>query len=272
MRSRLHQTHDPLAPTMNPILTPPGMDARAAVDVAVLLEDLLNQGRNSGIFSHVCIWLAVFAGIIAALGDVQSIAEQLNGILLTLLRDKLIPYARLREKMPIAFFKTSRSCRKSSFSRCNRRFSSSSGGRCPLPGNASFPCSAKRRHQWQSVLSGTPRSRAICACDFPLVCYRCTASSLNSFVYVGFTFCIVLPFSGKAFSSHFTPSISQGQDQEEQGNRLARGTRLCLRHQISLVCLQQGSIHSIFKQDIDMLVDSLFAWAIEFAGLLLTCY
>lgn len=114
--------------------------------------------------------------------------------------------------MPIAFVKTSRSCRKRSFSRCKRRFSSSSGGRCPLPGKASFPCSAKRRHQWLSVLSGIPKSRTIWDCDFPLVCHRCTASSLNSLVYVGLAFCMVLSFSGKAFSSQFTPSMFQGQD------------------------------------------------------------
>src|SRR5207248_1568348 len=29
-----------------------------------------------------------------------------------------------------------------------------------------------------------PRSRAICACDLPLLCTKCTASSLNSFVKV----------------------------------------------------------------------------------------
>jgi hypothetical protein len=38
------------------------------------------------------------------------------------------------------------------------------------------------------------------------------------------------------------------------------------------VCLQQGPIDGIFQQDIDMLVGSLFAWAIEFAGFLLTWY
>jgi WD40 repeat protein len=49
-------------------------------------------------------------------------------------------------------------------------------------------------------------------CDFPLVCHNCTASSLNSFVYVGLAFCMVLSFSGNTFSSQFTPSILQGQD------------------------------------------------------------
>jgi hypothetical protein len=114
---RLHQTHDPFTRTMDPRVTEFGMDARAAVDVAVLLEDLLNQGRNSGIFSLMGTGLALLPSIIAALGNLQDIAEQLNGIILTLLCDELKFYARPREKMPIAFFNTSRSCRKSSFSR-----------------------------------------------------------------------------------------------------------------------------------------------------------
>lgn len=44
---------------------------------------------------------------------------------------------------------------------------------------------------------------------FPVLCYRCTAYSLNSIVYVGFAFCMVLSLTGKAFFSHFTPSISR---------------------------------------------------------------
>jgi hypothetical protein len=87
---------------MDAILTQFGMDTRAPVDMAMLLEDLLNQSRNSGIFSRLCTRLTVFPGVAAALGNVQGLAEQLNRILLTLLCDELILYARLREKMPIA--------------------------------------------------------------------------------------------------------------------------------------------------------------------------
>jgi hypothetical protein len=75
---RLHQTHDPLAPTLNSVVTQLGMDARAAVDVTVLLEDLLNQSRNSGIFSLMGTGFALFPGIIAALGNIERLAEQLN--------------------------------------------------------------------------------------------------------------------------------------------------------------------------------------------------
>lgn len=110
------------------------MDTRATIDVTVLLVDLLDQGGYSGIFSLMWTGLALFPGIIAALGNFQRLAEKLNRIMVTLLCDELKFYARLREKMPIAFFNMSRSCRKSSFSRFKWRFSSSSGRRCPLPG------------------------------------------------------------------------------------------------------------------------------------------
>jgi hypothetical protein len=79
------------------------MDARTAVDVTVLLEDLLDQGCNSGIFSLMGTGLTLLPGIIAALGNLQGIAEQLNGIILTLLCDELKFYARLREKIPRVF-------------------------------------------------------------------------------------------------------------------------------------------------------------------------
>jgi hypothetical protein len=60
--------------------------------------------------------------------------------------------------------------------------------------------------------------------------------------------------------------------QQNRGLQLSDTNGERYLHQIRPVCLQQGPIDGIFKQDIDMLVGSLFAWAIEFAGLLLTCY
>jgi len=151
-------------------------------------------------------------GIIATFRNLKRPTHHSNRILMQVICNELIFSSYGREKMPIAFFNTSRSCRKSSFSRCKRRFSSSRGGRCPLPGKASLPCSAKRKHQWLSVLSGIPKSRAIWDCDFPLACHRCTASSLNSFVYVGLAFCMILTLSGEDFSSHVPFSIPPGQD------------------------------------------------------------
>jgi hypothetical protein len=68
-----------------------------------ILVKLLSQGRNSGIFSRLYTRLTVFPGVVAALGNVECLAEQLNGILVALLCEALILYARLREKVVIAF-------------------------------------------------------------------------------------------------------------------------------------------------------------------------
>ena len=54
------------------------MDARAAVDVTVLLVNLLDQRCNPGIFSLMGTGFALSPGVIAALGNLQRIAEQLN--------------------------------------------------------------------------------------------------------------------------------------------------------------------------------------------------
>jgi hypothetical protein len=67
-------------------------------------SDLLDQRGNAGIFSLMGTGFALFPGIIAALGNVQGLAEQLNGIILTLLCDELKFYARLREKMRALLF------------------------------------------------------------------------------------------------------------------------------------------------------------------------
>jgi hypothetical protein len=60
---------------MNPVVTQLDLDARTSVDVAVFLVDLLNQGRYAGIFSLMSTRLAVFPGIIAALGDIERFTE-----------------------------------------------------------------------------------------------------------------------------------------------------------------------------------------------------
>ncbi len=113
----------------------------------------------------------------------------------------------------------SRSCRVTSSSRFKRRISSSPAGGFPLPGKAFSPVFANSLHQWCSVLSAMPRSRATCACDFPLLCANCTASSLNSRVKVRCSFgmmpsCWMPPFkfisSKKVRQAHSTKSSCSG--------------------------------------------------------------
>ena len=66
-------------------------------------------------------------GIIAADRNLQRLAQQCDCVLLTVLSDELKLHSWPREKMPIAFFKISRSCRRRSFSRFKWRISSSCG-------------------------------------------------------------------------------------------------------------------------------------------------
>ena len=51
------------------------MNARAAIDLAILQEDLLDVGAQKGIFSAMLTWLSAFPGIIATLGDLERLAE-----------------------------------------------------------------------------------------------------------------------------------------------------------------------------------------------------
>jgi hypothetical protein len=54
------------------------MNTWAAVDVTVLVVNLLDQRGDPGIFSLMGAGLAVFPGVRAAFGNVQGLAEQLN--------------------------------------------------------------------------------------------------------------------------------------------------------------------------------------------------
>ena len=101
------------------------MNARAAVDLAVLQEDLLDDGFEPGIFSLVLAHFPLAPGIIAADRNLQSLAQQRDGVLLAVLGNELELHTWPREKMPIAFFSMSRSCRSRSFSRFKWRISSS---------------------------------------------------------------------------------------------------------------------------------------------------
>src|SRR5205085_4664606 len=90
------------------------VNARTPVDLAVLQEDLLDLGFEPGIFSLVLAHFPLAPGIIAADRNVESLAQQRHRVLLAVFGNELKPHAWLREKMPIAFFNISRSCRNRS--------------------------------------------------------------------------------------------------------------------------------------------------------------
>jgi hypothetical protein len=79
------------------------MDPWTAVDLAMLQVDLLNFGGKFGIFSAVLGTLPVFPGVIAALGNLQRLAEQRDRVLVAVLCQELELQSWPREKMPIAF-------------------------------------------------------------------------------------------------------------------------------------------------------------------------
>ena len=80
-------------------------------------------GRSAG--SLLRVWhllagarsLPAGTGIRAADRNLQSLTQQRDCVLLTVLGDELELHTWPREKMPIAFFRMSRSCRSTSFSR-----------------------------------------------------------------------------------------------------------------------------------------------------------
>jgi hypothetical protein len=85
------------------------MNARATIDLAMLQEDLLDIGTQAGIFSAMLARLAAFPGIVAALGDLQRLAEHRDRVIRAVLGNERKAQGWLREKMPSAFFRISRS-------------------------------------------------------------------------------------------------------------------------------------------------------------------
>ena len=85
------------------------MNARTAVDLAMLQEDLLDVGTQAGIFSAMLARLSDFPGIIAALGDLKRLAEHRDRVVMAVLGKEWKAQSWLREKMPSAFFRISRS-------------------------------------------------------------------------------------------------------------------------------------------------------------------
>src|SRR5437867_974680 len=78
------------------------VNAWTAVDLAMVQENLLDFGCKLGIFSAMLAHRAVFPGIIAALGNLQCLAEQRDRIFVAVLCHELKLHSWLREKMPIA--------------------------------------------------------------------------------------------------------------------------------------------------------------------------
>src|SRR5215469_5049942 len=137
-----HQPGNPLASDASSPITQLCMQARATVSALMSAKFLSKLFYELGIFSLVLTGRTLAPSVKATFRDSEHSAHDNNGKFLLVLFNKLIFHLDSREKMPTAFFKISRSCWTLSSSRLRRRFSSSSAVWCPLPGNASLPCSA----------------------------------------------------------------------------------------------------------------------------------
>lgn len=89
------------------------------------LKSLLKLFRELSIFSLALAHRAFAPSVIAALRDAKHSAHHDDGKFLLVFLNTLRDHLFSREKMLMAFFCISRSCRRISFSRLRRRFSSS---------------------------------------------------------------------------------------------------------------------------------------------------
>src|SRR5215469_653997 len=142
------------------------------------LFDLFSQLR-------ICLLLSALRPflprIITTRRDVERLTEVFDWIGRSQLCDLHVFHSGCpRVSMDKVFCTISRSCCTSANSRRRRRFSSSNGVWCPLPGNACFPCSRATLHQCESTLSEIPNSRATWLILFPLVSTKRMAFCLNS--------------------------------------------------------------------------------------------
>src|SRR5258708_19582048 len=85
------------------------MNARAAIDLTMLQEDLLDVGAQTGIFSAMLARLSAFPGIIATLGDLERLAEHRDRVVVVLLCHERKAHSSLLGKSPTPFFTMPRS-------------------------------------------------------------------------------------------------------------------------------------------------------------------
>jgi hypothetical protein len=116
------------------------MDAWTPRSASVCDKDLPDLASQLSIFSVASADRTLAPGVEAAFGNAKHLAHDHDGKRLLVLFDKLLFHLLSREKMLTTCFSLSRSCWTLSSSRLRRRFSSSHGVWCPLPGNASLPC------------------------------------------------------------------------------------------------------------------------------------
>jgi hypothetical protein len=112
---------------MKPLRMQLSMDTWAPIDASIALESTFDFMSKLCIFSTMLAGFAFAPGVVATQRNLKSTTHGGDWIVLLVLSNELELQSCVREKMLIAFFKISRSCRSSSFSRFNWRISSSCG-------------------------------------------------------------------------------------------------------------------------------------------------
>src|SRR5690606_20738731 len=144
------------------------VDAWAAVGAVAALVRFSDEPTEPLVLDGSLRWFPVAPGVVAAPGDPQDAAHDAHSVVGLLAVDEPVGYLRplvSSAKKTAAFFRISRSSRKTLFSR--RRRLSSALSSLSSPGRAPLAMSERFTHS-RSELLLTPNSSAICCSGLPL--------------------------------------------------------------------------------------------------------
>ena len=186
-----HQTRHP-APAGGDALRAEGcMHARAAIAAIVATMNASDLDQKLSVGGGPLAFRPPTPRVVTAGGHPEYRAHEPGRELVPVVLDEAEPHLGGSEKMLMAFFKMSRSCRVRSNSRRSRAISAvcSSGlAGMAVPDTAGAPdrerggCPWATRRQFRSTEAWRPNSRATCSSGRPLPSSRATASRLNSSV------------------------------------------------------------------------------------------
>lgn len=164
-----HQPGHVLARRASPLIFQLTMDARTAISALMARKYLSNLFGKPSIFSLALTGRALAPGVKATFRDSKYVTHEHDGKFALVVVNKLLVHLESREKLLTTFLVGHAPVGLFPARGGSRRFSSSNGVCCPLPGNASLSCSANSLRHWCMDVSEIPSSRATCTMDFPLV-------------------------------------------------------------------------------------------------------
>src|SRR6185295_963004 len=169
-----HQARHALAAAAFAALRQLVMDARAAITMFRLLVNRPNLDTQSAIFSAAGAFRTPAPRVVPAHGDLQHATQDHHRKVPGLRPYEAVLHRGRSEKIAKAFFRISRSCRRTSTSRCSRRTS------CSVVSSRTTEIGASLSRHARSCLDDMPKFRATALKLWPLVANSFTASRLNS--------------------------------------------------------------------------------------------